>query len=84
MKVENRFNISDLIEEFSEKEEYDSDDKDDSKVMFSISNIVIENGHFEFVDHFKNSHQKISEINLGIPFISNFENFLRSLGRTIL
>jgi Domain of Unknown Function (DUF748) len=74
---ENRFNISDLVEEFSEKEEYDSDDKDDSKVMFSISNIVIESGHFEFVDHFKNSHQKISEINLGIPFISNFENYLK-------
>jgi len=61
---ENRFNISDLIEEFSEKSEGDSDKKDDSKSMFSISNIVIESGRLEFVDHFKNSHQKISEINL--------------------
>ncbi len=75
---ENRFNISDLVEEFSEKPEDDSDKKDDSKAMFSISNIVIESGHFEFVDHFKNSHQKISEINLGIPFISNFENDLKT------
>ena len=74
---ENRFNISDLVEEFSEKPEDDSDKKDDSEAIFSISNIVIENGHFEFVDHFKNSHQKISEINLGIPFISNFENHLK-------
>ena len=55
---ENRFNISDLVEEFSEKPEDDSDKKDDSKAMFSISNIVIESGHFEFIDHFKNSHQK--------------------------
>ena len=77
-KGENRFNISDLIEEFSEKPEGDSDKKDDSKSMFSISNIVIESGRFEFVDHFKNSHQKISEINFGIPFISNFENDLKT------
>ena len=56
---ENRFNITDLVEEFSEKGEHDSDNKDDSKAMFSISNIVIESGHFEFVDRFKNSHQKI-------------------------
>ncbi len=47
--------------------------KDDSKTMFSISNIVIEGGHFEFVDQFKESNQKVSEINLGIPFVSNFE-----------
>lgn len=77
-KGENRFNISDLIEEFSEKSEGDINKKDDSKSMFSISNIVIESGRFEFVDHFKNSHQKISEINFGIPFISNFENDLKT------
>jgi hypothetical protein len=75
---ENRFNVSDLVEEFSEKPEDESDKKDDSKAMFSISNIVIESGHFEFIDHSKNSHQKISEINLGIPFISNFENDLKT------
>ena len=69
---ENHFNITDLIEEFSKKPE------DDSKAMFSISNIVIEGGHFEFIDHFKNSHQKVSEINFGIPFISNFENDLKT------
>ena len=55
---ENRFNVSDLVEEFSEKPEDESDKKDDSKAMFSISNIVIESGHFEFIDHSKNSHQK--------------------------
>ena len=71
---ENRFNITDLIEEFLEQLEDNSKTKDDSKTMFSVSNIVIEGGHFEFVDQFKESHQKISEINLGIPFVSNFES----------
>jgi hypothetical protein len=71
---ENRFNITDLIEEFLEQPEDDSKRKDDSKTMFSVSNIVIEGGHFEFVDQFKESNQKVSEINLGIPFVSNFES----------
>ena len=71
---ENRFSITDLIEEFLEQPEDDSKKKDDSKTMFSVSNIVIEGGHFEFVDQFKKSHQKVSEINLGIPFVSNFES----------
>ena len=75
---ENSFNITDLVEEFSKKPEDDVDKKEDSKAMFSISNIVIKDGHFEFVDQFKNSHQKISKINLGIPFISNFENDLKT------
>ena len=67
----NQFNISDLIEKFSGK-------TGDDKLMLSISNIVVEDGNFEFIDYFKNSHQKISEINFGIPFISNFENDLKT------
>ena len=67
----NKFNISDLIEKFSGKISND-------RPMLSVSNIVVEDGHFEFIDYFKNSHQKISEINFGIPFISNFENDLNT------
>ncbi len=63
------FNITDLIEKFVEEP-----DADDSKVLFSVSNIVIQGGHFEFVDQFKQTHQKISKINLDIPFVANFEN----------
>ena len=74
---ENRFNITDLIEEFKKQPEGENESKDDSKTLFSVSNIVIEDGYFEFVDQFKDSHQKISEINLGIPFVSNFENDLK-------
>ncbi|MEO5655120.1 MAG: DUF748 domain-containing protein, partial [Nitrosospira sp.] len=65
---ENRFNITDLIEDFMNKPE------EGGKTMFSVSNIVIEGGHFEFVDRLKKSHQDISEITVGIPFIANFEN----------
>ena len=67
----NTFNISDLIKKFSEEIGND-------KPMLSISNVVVEDGHFEFTDYFKNSRQKISEINFGIPFISNFESDLNT------
>ena len=67
----NQFNISDLIEKFSNEIGGD-------KPMLSISNIVVENGHFEFIDYFKHSHQKISKINFGIPYISSFKNDLRT------
>ncbi|WP_090459102.1 DUF748 domain-containing protein [Nitrosospira sp. Nsp1] len=65
---ENRFNITDLIEDFMNKP------SEGGETMFSVSNIVIEGGRFEFVDRLKKSHQDISEITVGIPFIANFEN----------
>jgi uncharacterized protein involved in outer membrane biogenesis len=66
---ENRFNITDLIEDLMNKPK-----EEGGETMFSVSNIVIEGGHFEFVDRLKKSHQDISEISVGIPFVANFEN----------
>lgn len=67
---ENQFNFTDLVEEFTKP----SEDEDDGKeTLFSVSNIIIKNGRFEFVDRFEQSHQEISEINFGIPFIANFD-----------
>ncbi len=73
---ENRFNVTDLIEESSEPLEDVKETSVLGRTMFSVSNVVIEDGRFEFVDQFKKSHQKVSEINLGIPFISSFESHL--------
>ncbi|ARO86823.1 DUF748 domain-containing protein [Nitrosospira lacus] len=65
---EQRFNITDLIEDFMKRPD------DGSKSMFSVSNITIEGGRFEFIDRLKNSHQEISEIRVGVPFVANFES----------
>lgn len=65
---EQRFNITDLIEDLKKRPD------DGGKSMFSVSNITIEGGRFEFVDRVKNSHQEISEIRVGIPFVANFES----------
>ena len=66
---ENRFNITDLIEDLMNKPK-----EEGGETMFSVSNIVVEGGRFEFVDRLKKSHQDISEITVGIPFVANFEN----------
>ncbi|GJL76846.1 DUF748 domain-containing protein [Nitrosomonas sp.] len=64
---ENQFNFSDLIEKFSQPPE----DDEDKAALFSVSNIILRNGHVEWVDHFKENHQSISEINFAIPFVAN-------------
>lgn len=68
----NRFNISDLVEQFKQPEDQANDKQ--SKMLFSVSNISIEGGSFEFEDQVKKSHQKIAEIELRIPFIANLES----------
>ena len=65
---EQHFNITDLIEDFMKRP------SDGSKTMFSVRNITVEGGRFEFVDRLKKSQQEISEIRVGVPFIANFEN----------
>ncbi|PTN12820.1 DUF748 domain-containing protein [Nitrosomonas aestuarii] len=66
---EGQFNFSDLIEKFSRPTE----DDEDQPALFSVSNIILKNGHIEWVDHFKKNHQNISEINFAIPFVANLD-----------
>ncbi len=63
---ESRFNITDLVEYFMKRPA-------GGKTMFSVSNILIEEGRFVFVDKVKKSRQEISDIRAGVPFIANFE-----------
>ncbi|MDR4513545.1 DUF748 domain-containing protein [Nitrosomonas sp.] len=66
---ENQFNFSDLIEKFSQL----PDDEEDKPALFSISNLVLRNGHITWVDRFKQNHQEIAEINFAVPFIANLD-----------
>jgi hypothetical protein len=65
---EQRFNITDLIDDFMKRPD------DGSKTLFSVRNITIDGGRFEFVDRLKKGQQEISEIRIGIPFAANFES----------
>ncbi len=53
-ETEEQFNISDLIEKFSKDDE--EDDEDSGETLFSISNITIEDGHFELIDQFEEKY----------------------------
>jgi len=71
-ELEDQFNISDLIEKFSQPADKETPESDG--MPFSVSNIMIQNGHFEFIDHSANTTQQISEINLAIPIIANLKS----------
>lgn len=66
-----QYNITDILESFEQKEDAPPEEES-GKTLFSVSNIVIKDGHFELTDQYKNSHQRISDINLGIPVAANF------------
>jgi hypothetical protein len=68
------FNISDLIKKYRGMPETEAEVTDESEVLFSISNITIEDGYFEFDDRLLGGLQQFADINLGIPFIANFES----------
>lgn len=65
---ENRFNITDLIEDFMKQP------PSEGKTMFSVSNIVVEDGSFILIDQLKDSRQEISGIRLGVPFVANLKS----------
>lgn len=67
---EDTFNISDLIEKFLQQPE--DKDEEEKAVLFSVRNIILNDGHIEWSDHFRHNHQEISEINFAIPFVANF------------
>ena len=68
----NQLNISDLLELFSQL----PDEGDSAPMQFSVSNITIQGGHFEFDDHYTKANHQITEINLSIPTIANFDSML--------
>ncbi len=68
-----RLNISDLLEQFGQFSD-EENAVSDQRSKFSISNIRIEGGRFEFIDRYKNTEHAINEINLGIPVVANFNS----------
>lgn len=67
-------NISDLLVKFGASQSSDHASVDKSESKFSISNIQIIDGYVEFDDRVADSIQRITMINIGIPFLANFES----------
>ena len=64
-----RWNISDLLEKFTQPDEQEDTAK--PRIPFSVSNIAIQGGQIEFADRYENTEHSISEINLSIPVVAN-------------
>ena len=68
------YNFSDLIPDSSIDKNKDTDDPEPSKPLkFSVSNIVLNNGTIIINDLLKNKTHNFSEMQIGIPFISNLD-----------
>lgn len=63
-----QLSIADLIEEFTKPE------PDKAPTRYSVSNIQIEGGRIDFDDRLKRSRQTLSDIRIGLPFVSNLES----------
>ncbi|PUA17245.1 DUF748 domain-containing protein [Glaciimonas sp. PCH181] len=63
-----RYNFSDIIDRILAKP------KSEGETRFSISNIQLENGTITFDDKVTNKHVNIVALNVGLPYISNFQS----------
>ena len=68
-----QFNFSDLLEKFHQPA-LEEETKEPAK--FSIANIAIQNGRIEFDDQWMKADHQVTEINLGIPIVANFDSAL--------
>lgn len=64
--ADGRFSFADLIEDFMKQP------KSEESARFSVSNIQVVGGSVVFDDKFKHGTQRVSDINLGIPFVASF------------
>ncbi len=60
-----RYNVSDLIEEFLARP------KSEGETHFSLNNIRVTGGRVEFDDRPLKQRHEVSEIDVGVPFVSN-------------
>jgi uncharacterized protein involved in outer membrane biogenesis len=64
--ADGRFNFSDLIDEFAAQPASDA-----PTPLFSLNNIQISGGKIDFDDQMLGEKHQLSELNIGLPFISS-------------
>ncbi|MGA2515061.1 MAG: DUF748 domain-containing protein [Thermodesulfobacteriota bacterium] len=72
-RADKSYNFSDLME----KKESAPPEKEKSKPLrFSLNNIKIENGSIDFSDEPERIKHAVRELNIGVPFLSNFPYYI--------
>jgi flagellar motor protein MotB len=79
----NAYNFSDLVSKLGAAQEAAIQEKRGKPLFFSLSNIQLADGHIEFDDRPAATKHEITQINLAVPFISNFPSYVESFGTPI-
>jgi hypothetical protein len=66
---ESKYNFSDLLTKFSKK-----DGQNNGPTKFSLNNIKVKDGLVNFNDHFLHTQQKITNLDISLPFISTLSH----------
>ncbi len=74
----NSYNFSDIIDRFQSTGGKNNEEKPGKPLLFSVGNIQIFDGNIEFDDRPAATKHLITQINLSIPFISNFPSYIES------
>ena len=75
---EGQYNFSDLIPDSASDPDNENLEKEKTKKIFtySLSNISIQEGEIEIIDMPKDKTHMLTQLNFGIPFISNAESHI--------
>jgi len=74
----NAYNFSDLASKLEAAREAAIQEKRGKPLFFSLSNIQLVDGHIVFDDRPAATKHEITQINLSVPFISNFPSYVES------
>jgi flagellar motor protein MotB len=74
----NSFNFSDIMDRLQSTSGAKSEEKPGKPFLFSVGNIQIFDGSIEFDDRPDATKHMITQINLSIPFISDFPSYIES------
>ncbi len=69
---DNTYNFSDLLALMKEKPK----DRKKTPLLFSVNNIVIENGSIDFIDSPFDTTHTVRDLNVAIPFVSNIPAYV--------
>jgi outer membrane protein OmpA-like peptidoglycan-associated protein len=65
--AENRFNFADIVDKIA------AQPKSSGSIRFIFNNLHLRHGQVDYEDRLRQSHHKLSDIDLAIPFLSNLQ-----------
>ncbi len=74
----NTYNFTDIVERIQARSKNEPKDKPQKPFFYSFSNIQVLDGALEFDDHPARTRHEITQVNFGIPFISNLPSYVEA------